>query len=503
MHCKTCNYPLWNLKARQCPECGSAFTPSEFEFVINSVRFCCPQCDQAYYGTGVKGHLLPEEFNCVKCGIRIRMDEMVLRPAEGVHEEQTKVSRTPWLERHERGRLWSWFSTVIQSMGSPGRMVKGMPADSPQGQAWLYAAITIGLIMFVGAMLPLGVISLFMFLSGEPDAPQPLLAGLGIMLIGTVTILVLAWIWAAVTHGMLRITGGAAYGMSRTVQAVLYGCGTQAALAVPIVGLYCGSWIVPLWWIVAAVIMVSASQRIHGGRATFAVLTFPVLLVMAFIAMYFVMIFSFMSGAGFGTNLATAGQGGALSFSQSLRAYAQSHGGYGPDHAALLMTSSAAPTFASEFVIVGSDSDESFVPAGDITLNDLQLLPTNRKALAAQALADALPADVIAHRLGDFVFTYHGIDFTTADPGLWTVVCSPDPAFNSSSFIMPIMIGKVDGSVQTYQQGTFVGALAAQNSLRQAAGLPPLSDPRLVTHEAPMTVTATSAEDSETTDENE
>ena len=35
-----------------CPECGRPFRPSDHEFVPNAVRFCCPECDQDYYGTG-------------------------------------------------------------------------------------------------------------------------------------------------------------------------------------------------------------------------------------------------------------------------------------------------------------------------------------------------------------------------------------------------------------------------------------------------------------------
>ena len=62
MRCKNCDYRLWNLVSRQCPECGTEFLPHEFEFVLNSVRFCCPYCQQDYYGTGDKGHLEPIEF---------------------------------------------------------------------------------------------------------------------------------------------------------------------------------------------------------------------------------------------------------------------------------------------------------------------------------------------------------------------------------------------------------------------------------------------------------
>ncbi len=115
MRCLQCDYTLWNLTARNCPECGASFAPSDYDFVVNSVRFCCPHCDQSYYGTGEKGHLHPNEFDCVGCGQHVHMDEMVLRPAEGLEEEQTQVDRMPWLERREHGPIRSWFSMIRRS----------------------------------------------------------------------------------------------------------------------------------------------------------------------------------------------------------------------------------------------------------------------------------------------------------------------------------------------------------------------------------------------------
>ncbi len=73
MRCKTCGYRLWNLTEQRCPECATPFRPSEFEFVPNSVQFCCPHCGQAYYGTGPQGHLEPASFVCAKCGNAIQM----------------------------------------------------------------------------------------------------------------------------------------------------------------------------------------------------------------------------------------------------------------------------------------------------------------------------------------------------------------------------------------------------------------------------------------------
>lgn len=34
MRCKTCNYRLWNLAGRTCPECGTGFRPSGFEIEV-------------------------------------------------------------------------------------------------------------------------------------------------------------------------------------------------------------------------------------------------------------------------------------------------------------------------------------------------------------------------------------------------------------------------------------------------------------------------------------
>src|SRR5205809_3624053 len=99
MHCKQCDYPLWGLRTRECPECGKPFGPSSYEFVANSVRFCCPHCEQSYYGTGARGHLVPPHFDCVSCQRHIHMHDMVLFPAHGLEEEQTAIEQMPWLNR--------------------------------------------------------------------------------------------------------------------------------------------------------------------------------------------------------------------------------------------------------------------------------------------------------------------------------------------------------------------------------------------------------------------
>ena len=97
MKCRTCDYPLWNIAPGPCPECGSVFDPSEFEFPVGRVRFCCPHCDQAYFGDGDGGHLVPSAFECVGCGRSIDESECTVRPVEGYDEADLEVASVPWL----------------------------------------------------------------------------------------------------------------------------------------------------------------------------------------------------------------------------------------------------------------------------------------------------------------------------------------------------------------------------------------------------------------------
>ena len=104
--------------------------PSDFEFVINSVQFCCTHCDKSYYGTGEKGHLQPTRFQCVQCDSTIDMDQMVLRQTEDVRKEQTQVDRNPWMQRRQRGRIRSWFATLGRSIALLIRLMRATPETS-------------------------------------------------------------------------------------------------------------------------------------------------------------------------------------------------------------------------------------------------------------------------------------------------------------------------------------------------------------------------------------
>ena len=281
MRCLQCDYSLWNLKARQCPECGAQVTPSAYEFVPNSVRFCCPHCEQAYYGVGAGGLLEPDVFDCVQCGRHITLDEMVLSPAEGIADHQTEVGSNPWLERDRTGRFKGWCATIGQSLVSPNRLAQGTAENSSVWEAWWFAIVTSAVtfaVSLVPAMCFALAMPLFMPQGVGPAVAPPaglfaaIMAGAVTfgLVIGFVVALVFAGLWALVTHLLLRMSGSGHGPLRVTVQSILYSSGTIVVSIIPCVGN-----VAMFWWIVSAVLMVKESHGVSGVRATFTVLAGP------------------------------------------------------------------------------------------------------------------------------------------------------------------------------------------------------------------------------------
>jgi hypothetical protein len=158
---------------------------------------------------------------------------------------------------------------------------------------------------------------------------------------------------------------------------------------------------------------------------------------------------------------------------------AQSNAGQWPAHGLALVGPGAG---VSNFVSSTTSTKESNIPIAGTTLDRIDFLPSGQQAQAVQAAAAALPEGVLAHRLGDFVFTYHGIPAAAPDPALWIVVHSPDPDFNPPGGAAGLItVGLANGTV-TSLAGPMSAALARQNALRAQYNLAPLPDPATVTH---------------------
>ena len=483
MRCRKCDYRLWNLRSRQCPECGTPFVPSQYEFVPNSVEFRCPHCDQAYVGTDPNGHLVPAAFECVSCGRHIHMDEMVLLPAAGIEEEQTQTDRMPWLERKKRGFFRSWFSTIGRSMITPGRLMRSVPAGSSVASAWWFAIWTNTLILLVSlaplVILQIAMVAQFTGGGGPPKgAFGAVLAAMLIMLL--VGMIVGIAVWGCITHGLLRLTGPTFTTLGGTYQAICYSSGAFAPTAIPCLGFYFG-WI---WWIVSAVLMVKQAQRVQGWRAALAVLTFPALLIFTIVGFYVVMIVMVFSSTGPFASAPLTPSTETQIVLDAVLDYAEEHAGRGPDHAIELV--SAGYLTVHDLVALDSDTYVENVSVAGVTLDRFSTLPAKRRGQVTRAAIDALPEGTIAHRLGDFVFTHHGIDLADPPPELWLVIMSPDPEANAPRAADPLLtIGCADGGVRTIPRARLTASLAEQNDLRARHGLAPLPDPATVTHARP------------------
>lgn len=481
MRCKTCDYRLWNLATRTCPECGAPFLPSEFEFVPGAVQFCCPHCQQAYYGTDDKGRLVPSAFTCVQCAQPIEMDQMVLRPAGGVHEQQTAAFAMPWLERERRGWFKAWFGTIWSGLVRPTALMRAIVnrPDCPSG--FLYALFSSLLIMagFVG--LPLLVMMLVGLIAGGSGSTLQMAGGMTIPAgVGWGFAALMLPLWCLAAHGLLRMTGGCAAPLRRTFQAICFSGGPMLFSAVPCLGIYCAMSISPIWWCVSAILMLREGQRVHGGRAALAVLALPALFIAGVIVLYSILIATMISGTNFAASTGLTATSETQQVAMALQTHALQSGGPGPAHGLELVATGALAPY--DLVLTETLTDTTDVPVGSGTLDDMGAMSPAEATAAAAAAAAGQPANLIAHRVGDFVFVHHGIDFGNADPLLWTVVASPDPEVALGSAPASVTAGLAGGGTLTTP---LTSGLADQNQLRAQYGLPPLPDPATVTHGKP------------------
>jgi hypothetical protein len=495
MRCRTCDYPLWNLKARQCPECGSAFTPRDYDFRPYTVRFCCPHCDQAYYGTDERGQLEPPAFDCVTCGRHVSVGDMVLLPAEGYQEMQTQAAANRWLERHRSGWFKSWFSSIGQSLVSPGELMKGTPVESSMKQAWWFLTFTVIAILLVSFIPAVCMTAVFPFLmtgsGAPPGAPPPgimaaLLSGvtLGSFVFVVPFFLLFVVVWGLVAHGILRVGGRGCETIRRTYQALCYSGGAYVTSVAPCLGGVAG----PIWWVVSAVLMVRAGHKVSGVRATFAVATFPVLCVLLLVGAYAsLIVFAVVASRPVVAGRVASPFQETQVVLDAVLAHAAEHDGRGPAHALALAAGGSLTEWG--FVAATTPTDVEEVPVdGALDLVDFAVLPPPEKRALVEEVAAALPERVLAHRVGDFVFTYHGLDLDAAAGGLWVVVLAADPqAGGAARSRGPVVVGLADGSVRAITRSRLAAALARQNELRATEGLPPLPDPTRLTHDAPAT----------------
>lgn len=505
MRCKGCDYPLWDIAARACPECGLPFKPSNYDFTINAVRFACPHCRQSYYGTDNRGQLVPSRFNCVSCARLIDQDEMLILPRDGVPEEVVTPDHMPWIERGRVGFFRGLFGTIIRSIGTPTRLASTIPVCSPDGSggANLASAMVFGVVV-LSTYLLLGftILGLFqlipMMLGVLGGSTASVVLGLASSLVSTIVVaFVILILWSISTHITLRCIGPASAGFNGTAAAICYSSGTNFLSAIPCVAFLTGP-VGFIWWAIAAVLMLARIHRISNIRAALAVLVLPASLLIvgglaigAFIFWNQSLSKALMIQAP--TAVVTTPQPVAvplppLPHGVSVRndvpeskVLMQLGKGLFDWHA----TRQSWASHPMQLIVNGNlratdlvinEQTRSRIALGTMSFEDIDLAPPNVLAtLASSAVGNAI-GDAGLTRMGDAILMTKGIratgTYTDTAPDLWLAAVFPNRSARTAMFL------RADGGTQTVdissQTFDIQSAIDEQNIVRAREGVPKL-----------------------------
>ncbi len=175
----------------------------------------------------------------------------------------------------------------------------------------------------------------------------------------------------------------------------------------------------------------------------------------------------------------------------------------GPEHAVELVLSNKQMGWgwggqgAQPFCQPGTQTTPKDILVADGTLESFMAMTRSEQLGAAKAVLDALPDGIVAHRLGEFVFTYHGAMLGGNDPELWVVVMIPDPDVNGAPQPGDLVVIGTDvwAVVREITFAELAAELEEQNEYRAELELPPLPDLSTVTHDEPAS--SSSGEESE------
>ncbi len=482
MRCTKCNYALWNTPAGPCPECGEPFKPSDFRFRQNAIAFRCPSCQQDYYGTDAKGHLAPAEFDCVTCGRRLTMDEMLILPTEGVDERKTGQEANAWVADDGVSRRWRFPRTIMQGAFSPHIVVERTPETSGIWPALSFVFLVLACMAVLG-LLPFLFIMVMPFLTGGGGGVRAAASIVGVVLALFTVPALLFIVWVLTTHLWLVVGASERPKFRRTVQSMSYTSGPVMLIGVPCIGPYL-LWLAAIpWWITTAIIGLRVGTRAPIWRCVVGGLFFPAVVAIALIGGY-IGLLSFLFSSTGPIAMATANTNGAAGVLAFDAAIGVRSGALPPAHAAELMIGATIDPGA--FAIRGSNTNPFTLQIANTDALAFSMMTAGEQAGVVQAAIDAMPEGTIAHRFGDFVFVTDAAP-PGSDPSqvasLWRVIGALDPELNPGGWSV-IWISTPTGTV-SYDQTTFDAALALQNRIRASLNMPPLPHPDDITHDSP------------------
>jgi hypothetical protein len=268
MRCHRCDYPLWAVEARACPECGDPFRPSEYEFALGAVRFECPHCRTAYFGTSPEGHLEPRAFECVGCHRSIEMDAMVVMPVGAVDVSSELIKPTIW-EQPEHPGGWRWWMAARQLLFSPSTFGRLIRRTGPTGPAWRFA-VRGWLVMWVLSLVltvVVGGLGLdFSPVTRNASVSQRIVERLIALVVLFPTFAGWTVLTALIEHGIARALTERPGPLTATLQVKLYASGATSVLMA--VGVVYPAHLVAFPLVVISQIAIAAILYRHVHRTT-------------------------------------------------------------------------------------------------------------------------------------------------------------------------------------------------------------------------------------------
>jgi predicted RNA-binding Zn-ribbon protein involved in translation (DUF1610 family) len=281
MRCRQCNYALWNIQGRTCPECGDAFRASTYEFDRHAVQFCCPHCGHAHAGDGADGLPEPHTFDCEGCGKRLHVDDTIVQPMPGKPEPAVRSGVMPWEQRQRVGWPRAMLATCMCAMFRPLGLGRGIRQHASAGDAMAFGFLVIVLSSVVGCLLSIAayIVLVDQLKEDWQGRFHEITDILSIFIVQALAYLVLLVTWPLIAHAALRLMGNREQSIDRTFVTFGYAGGSLILLAIPIIGPIVGPFIGAAWWMVSSMIMLSGNQRLSPNRSVVASLLLPMLVV--------------------------------------------------------------------------------------------------------------------------------------------------------------------------------------------------------------------------------
>lgn len=124
MFCRTCDYPLWNLKTNRCPECGNGFDWRDYHFKPGSVSVGCPNCGHSRTDLQTLAPLTT--VTCEACGQSVAVEAMSVAPLTDNPWDATALPDVP-APPFKVFSAGFWCLVVLTLIELPGIAVAFLP----------------------------------------------------------------------------------------------------------------------------------------------------------------------------------------------------------------------------------------------------------------------------------------------------------------------------------------------------------------------------------------